>query len=408
MIRNTRIPAFGSEPVNVIISGGIISYIGDKGASEARVTIEADGGMLTASFIELHCHLDAAFTAEVGRPNRSGTLSEGIQIWSEIKLSLTEGEVYDRGYRALMAMLLHGVTHVRSHVDICDSNLTALKALLRLRQDLRGVIELQLVAFPQEGLYGHVDGDALMREAIHLGVDGLGGIPHYEMTREDGVRSVERIMALARAHNLFVDIHCDEIDDDQSRFVEVMAAQTIRLDMVGRVTASHLTASHSYNGAYANKVIGLMQRAGLHVVTNPLDNSVLQGRYDGYPVIRGHARVKEFLRAGLAVACGHDSIMDPWYPMGDGDPMKAAFVLMHYAQIIGSDERPWLFRMLTEMPAIAYGLDRHRIMEGAPADLILWDVPTEDEALRRLPPRRAVIRKGNIVAEYDRICLDRD
>ncbi len=405
LIHDARIRGRGNEPLDVVVADGCVSFIGSNTTSDAQIVIDAAGGMLTPSFVELHCHLDAALTAGTPRPNRSGTLWEGIELWSEIKPSLTEDEVYQRGRQALLAMLAHGVTHVRSHVDICDSRLTALHALLRLREDLRGTIDLQFVAFPQEGLYAYTDGEALLRESIYLGVDCLGGIPHYEMTREDGVRSVERVMQLARENNLLVDIHCDEIDDEQSRFVEVMAAQTMHLGMVGRVTASHLTASHSYNGAYANKILALMKRAGLHVVTNPLDNSVLQGRFDGYPMRRGHARIKELLLAGLNVACGHDSFMDPWYPMGDGDPLKAAFVLMHYAQIIGSDERPWLFRMLTEMPAAAYGLKQHAIVEGASADFILWDVPTEDEALRRLPPRQAVIRKGVLVAKSQNIGL---
>ncbi|MEJ2633480.1 MAG: cytosine deaminase [Acidihalobacter sp.] len=401
LIRNARVPGHGPQPCDVSLAGGRIVVIGEGLSATGQTVIDAAGGMLTPSFVELHCHLDATLTAGTPRPNRSGTLWEGIALWSEIKPSLDEDSVYRRARKTLLWMLSHGVTHVRSHVDICDPSLVALRALLGLREELRDTIDLQLVAFPQEGLYAYADGEALMQEAIHLGVDCLGGIPHYEMTREDGVRSVERVMALAQEHDRLVDIHCDEIDDEQSRFVEVMAAQTVRLGMIGRVTASHLTASHGYNGAYANKLLGLMKRAGLHVVTNPLDNSVLQGRFDGYPTRRGHARIKEMLQAGLKVACGHDSVMDPWYPMGDGDPLKAAFVLMHYAQIIGADERPWLFRMLTDMPAAAFGLERHAVAEGAAADLILWDVPTEDEALRRLPPRRAVIRNGAVVAERD-------
>lgn len=403
LIRSTRVLGHGPEPVDVLLSAGHIFAIGKQLATNGGMVIDASGGMLTPSFVELHCHLDAALTAGTPRPNNSGTLWEGIELWSEIKPSLDEISVYRRAHQAVLAMLEKGVTHVRSHVDICDPGLTALRALLRLREDLRGLVELQLVAFPQEGLYSYADGLSLMREAIHLGVDCVGGIPHYEMTREDGVRSVETVMQLAHDNNLLVDIHCDEIDDDQSRFVEVMAAQTIRLDMNGRVTASHLTASHSYNGAYANKLLALMKRSGLHVVTNPLDNSVLQGRFDDYPKRRGHARVKELLSAGLNVACGQDSFMDPWYPMGDGDPLKAAFVLMHYAQLIGSDERPWLFRMLTEMPATAFGMKQHAVVEGSSANLILWDVPSEDEALRHLPSRRTVLRNGVIVAKDETI-----
>ena len=398
LLRHARLRGRGPQPWDVRISGGRISAIGRELPASGAQELDVAGGLVTASFVELHCHLDAALTAGTPRPNHSGTLWEGIALWSEIKPTLSEEDVYRRARQTLLWMLSHGVTHVRSHVDICDPSLVALRALLRLREDLRGVVDLQLIAFPQEGFYAYEQGEALMREAIASGVDGLGGIPHYEMTREDGVRSVERILALARAHGLWVDIHCDETDDEQSRFVEVMAARTLREGLQGRVTASHLTASHGYNGAYAAKLIAYMRRAGLNVVTNPLDNSVLQGRFDAYPIRRGHPRIKEMLAAGLNVACGHDSVMDPWYPMGDGDPLKAAFVLMHYAQLIGASDRPWLFRMLIDMPAAAFGLGRHAVEEGAPADLVIWDVCSEDEALRSLPPRRAVLRGGRVVA----------
>lgn len=403
LVRNARV--FGlpeGEVLDIQIVGGHVASIG-KGIPSLEHVLDADGGMVTPSFIELHCHLDAALTVGEKYTNKSGTLWEGIDIWSKIKPTLTEESVYQRARDAILLMLAKGVTHVRSHVDICDPSLVALNALLRLRKELRGIIELQLVAFPQEGLYAYSDGLALMKESIQLGVDCLGGIPHYEMTREDGVHSVQQIIALAHEHERKVDIHCDETDDEQSRFVEIMAAETIRRNMIGRVTASHLTASHSYNGAYANKIISLIKRARLHVITNPLDNSVLQGRFDDYPKRRGHARIKEMLQAGINVACGHDSIMDPWYPMGDGDPLKAAFILMHFAQMIGAEERPWLFKMLTQMPAMAFGLERHDVLVGSPANLIVWDVPNEDEALRRLPPRRAVLRNGKIVAEYGSI-----
>ena len=252
--------------------------------------------------------------------------------------SLTAADVERRAGAALRWLLAHGVTHLRAHVDVCDPSLTAVRALLAVRAAWRGVIDIQLVAFPQQGIYSFPDGEKLMVEALELGVDVVGGIPHYEWTREYGERDVKTALALAARYGRPADLHCDETDDDQSRFLEVLAAETIRLGLQGRVTASHTTAMHSYNNAYADRVIRLARAAGLHMVTNPLDNSVLQGRFDGYPIRRGFTRVKELLRAGVNVVIGHDSIMDPWYPLGVGDPVQACFVMVHYGQMSGHDE----------------------------------------------------------------------
>jgi cytosine deaminase len=223
-------------------------------------------------------------------------------------------------------------------VDVCDPRLTALRALLELRDEVAGQITLQLVAFPQQGIQSFADGESLMRRAIELGADVVGAIPHFEISREYGEQSVKFALALAAETGKQVDIHCDETDDEHSRFLEVMAAETIRLGLEGRVTASHTTAMHSYNNAYAYRLINNVRRARLHMVTNPLDNSVLQGRFDSYPIRRGHTRVKELLAAGVNVCIGHDSVMDPWYPLGYGDPLQAAAVFAHYAQMSGYSE----------------------------------------------------------------------
>ena len=238
-----------------------------------------------------------------------------------------------------------------------------------------------------------------MRKAVELGADVVGAIPHYELTREDGVESVRFAMALADEYGLRVDIHCDETDDDHSRFVEVMAAETIRRGMSGRVTASHTTAMHSYNAAYAYRLIGNIARAGLHMVTNPLDNSVLQGRFDTGPIRRGHTRVKQLQAAGVNVCIGHDSVMDPWYPLGYGDPLQAAFVLVHLGQMSGDEELRRLIDMITANPAEALGVPELRICAPAdPADLVVFDAPTEADALRLVAPRTLVLRGGKVVA----------
>jgi cytosine deaminase len=332
------------------------------------------------------------------RPNVSGSLFEGIAVWAERVADLTYADVQSRVRQILRWQLACGVQHVRSHVDVCDPKLTALRALVDLRDEVRGIIDLQLVAFPQQGILGFDGGKDLMRAAVELGADVVGGIPHFELTRDDGVESVRFAMALADEHGLPVDIHCDETDDDHSRFVEVMAAETIRRGMSGRVTASHTTAMHSYNSAYAYRLINNIARAGLHMVTNPLDNSVLQGRFDTGPIRRGHTRIKELQAAGVNVCIGHDSVMDPWYPLGYGDPLQAAFVLVHFGHMSGDSELRRLIEMITVNPAAALGLPDYGLRPGGPADLVVFDAPSEADALRLVAPRILVLRGGQVVA----------
>jgi cytosine deaminase len=263
---------------------------------------------------------------------------------------------------------------------------------------VRGLIDLQLVAFPQQGILAYDGGRDLMRRAVELGADVVGGIPHYELTREDGVESVQFAMALADEHGARVDIHCDETDDDHSRFIEVMVAETIRRGMSGRVTASHTTAMHSYNAAYAYRLIANIARAGLHMITNPLDNAVLQGRFDTGPIRRGHTRVKQLAEAGVNVCVGHDSVMDPWYPLGYGDPLQAAFVLAHLGQLSGDAELKRLIEMITVNPAAALGVPDYGLRVGGPADLVVFDATSEADALRLVAPRTLVLRGGREVA----------
>ena len=259
-------------------------------------------------------------------------------------------------------------------------------------------MDIQLVAFPQQGIMSFEGGTDLMRRAVDLGVDVVGAIPHFEISREYGEQSVKFAMALAAEHGLRVDIHCDETDDDHSRFVEVMAAETIRLGLEGRVTASHTTAMHGYNNAYAYRVINNIKRARMHMVTNPLDNSVLQGRFDSYPIRRGHTRVKELLAAGVNTCIGHDSVMDPWYPLGYGDPLQAAFVLAHYGQMSGAGELATLIEMITGNPAQALGVENYGLAVGNRADLVAFAAPSEIDAIRLVAPRRLVLRGGKVVA----------
>jgi cytosine/creatinine deaminase len=400
LLRNARVLG-RHEVVDIAVAGGRITSLGAPAAdAEADGTEEVDleGRLVTPPLVEPHIHLDAVLTVGQPRPNVSGSLFEGIAVWAERLATLTEDDVRARAREVLLWQLANGVQEVRSHVDVCDPTFRAFHALSVLREELAGLIDLQLVAFPQQGIYGFEGGAALMRRAVEHGADVVGAIPHFELTREDGVESVKFAFALAEDFGLQVDIHCDETDDDHARFVEVMVAETIRRRMRGRVTASHTTAMHSYNAAYANRLITNIARADLHMVTNPLDNAVLQGRFDAGPVRRGHTRVKELIAAGVNVAIGHDSVMDPWYPLGYGDPAQAAFVLAHFAHMSGAAELPYLLEMITTNPARALGVDSRGLRVGGPASLVVFDAPTPQDALRRVTPRFLVLRDGVVVA----------
>ena len=399
LIRNARLPR-STGTTDIAIRDGRIVAPSESDAS-ARDTIDAAGALVTPALVEPHIHLDAVLTVGQPRYNQTGSLFEGIAIWGERVKDLTVEDVKQRVRTVLRWQLASGVLYVRSHVDVCDPELTALRALLELRDEVAGQMTLQLVAFPQQGILSFPDGEALMRKAVELGADCVGAIPHFELTREYGVRSVEFALALAADHGLMVDVHCDETDDEHSRFLEVMAAETIRLGMEGRVTASHTTAMHSYNNAYAYRLINNVRRAGLHMVTNPLDNSTLQGRFDAYPIRRGHTRIKELLATGVNVCIGHDSIMDPWYPLGYGDPLFCASVLAHYGQMSGYEELLTLFDMIGPNGAKAVGVEGYGLEPGCRADLVIFDAASEMDALRLVPVRRAVIRAGQVVARAE-------
>jgi cytosine deaminase len=397
VVRNASVAGL-ERPVDIAVQGERIARLAPSLPGRGETEIDAEGGLVTPGLVEPHLHLDAVLTEGQPRHNVSGSLFEGIEIWGERVKSLTPDDLTRRADRALTWLLAHGVTRLRAHVDVCDPSLRAVRALLAVREAWRGTVDIQLVAFPQQGIYSFPDGEKLMVEALELGVDVVGGIPHYEWTREYGERDVKTALALAARYGRLADLHCDETDDEQSRFLEVLAAETIRLGLSGRVTASHTTAMHSYNNAYADRLIRLVRTAGLHVVTNPLDNSVLQGRFDTYPIRRGFTRIKELLRAGVNVAAGHDSIMDPWYPLGVGDPVQSCFVLVHYGQMSGHDELAGILDFVTTRAARCLGLEDYGLAEGRRADLVVFDAPTAVDAVRTLAARRAVIARGRLVA----------
>src|SRR5947209_10080192 len=386
--------------VDIAVKDGRFAKIaGELSSHSAQREIDVAGRLVVLPFIDSHVHLDAVLT--VGQPdyNATGTLLEGIQIWSERKRSLTREDVKKRALEEIRWEVAQGTLHIRSHVDVCDPNLTALRALLEVREEVRDICNLQLVAFPQDGILSFPDGRELMRQAMELGCDVVGGIPHYEWTRDMGVEDVRYSFALAKEFNRDIDCRCDETDDPLARFTEVMAADTLEQGWQGRVTASHCTAMHSYDNAYAFKLIRLLARAQVTVIANPFDNVVLQGRFDTYPKRRGITRVKELLAAGVHDALAHDAIMDPWFPLGRGDMLAAAQLALFLCHMSGYEEINDVLDLITTRAAKALRIaDRYGIEEGKPADFLIVDAPSAFEALRLLPARLHVFKQGREVA----------
>jgi cytosine deaminase len=396
ILRGARL---GDEVLDVGIEDGRMARIAARIDERAEREIEAGGRLVSPPFIESHVHLDTALTAGEPRWNESGTLFEGIQIRSERKKRLTHEDVVARATRLLKWQAAQGVLHVRTHADVTDPEFTGLKALLEVREKVRGWTDVQIVAFPQEGMLSYPRGVELMEEALRLGADAVGGIPHYEHTREMGVESVKESFRLAEIHDRPVDIHCDETDDPHSRFLEVMAAEAIRTGMGERVTASHTTAFGSYDNAYAFKLMGFLSRANINFVANPLINITLQGRYDTYPKRRGITRVKELWQNGLNVSLGYDDIMDPWYPLGTGGMLQPAHMAVHACHMTSRKEVTACFDMVTENAARTLGLRAYGIAEGNPASFMLIDAPDRWDAIRRLAPATLVVKDGKVIAE---------
>ena len=387
--------------VEIAVQDGRFASISSELPSGSSATLEIDAGgrLAVPPFIDAHVHLDAVLTVGQPRYNTTGTLLEGIQIWSERKPSLTIEDVKKRALEEIRWEVAQGTLHIRSHVDVCDPSLTALRALIEVREEVRDICDLQLVAFPQDGIFSFPGGRELMRQAMELGCDLVGGIPHYEWTRDMGVEDVHYAFALAKEFNRDIDCHCDETDDPHSRFTEVMAADTMQQAWQGRVTASHCTAMHSYDNAYAFKLIRLLARAQVNVIANPFDNIVLQGRFDTYPKRRGITRVKELLAAGVNVALGHDSIMDPWFPLGKGDMLAAAQLALFLCHMSGYEEINDVLDLVTTNAAKTLRIqDNYGIEEGKPADFLVLDAPSAFEALRLVPVRLHVFKNGRKVA----------
>lgn len=363
--------------------------------------LDAAGNLVTPAFVEPHIHLDAALTAGEPRWNKSGTLFEGIECWSMRKQSLSETDVITRSVKTLNMFAAYGIQYVRTHIDVTDPDLTALKAMLNVREQVADFIDLQIVAFPQEGILSFPNGKELMEEAIKLGADVVGGIPHFEFTRDYGAESVRWLMELAHKHDLKVDVHCDEIDDPESRFLEILAAEALRLGYGERVAASHTCAMGSYNDAYCSRLFRLLKKADLRFMCMPTENLHLQGRFDSYPKRRGITRVPELLDAGLKVAFGQDSIRDPWYPMGNGNLLRTLDVGLHACHMLGMDWIEQSLELITTNGAAALNISEYGIEKGLPARCVILQGSTPYEVLLGQQQALASVRDGKVLMQRD-------
>lgn len=389
-----------SQAVDIAVKNGKIARIAPSIESPGEKEINAEGRMVSPPFIESHVHLDTTLTAGEPKWNESGTLFEGIETWALRKQGLTYDDVVKRASTLLKWQAAQGVLHVRSHVDVTDPEMTALKALLDVKESFKGLVDVQIVAFPQEGIISFPNGTELMEEAMKMGADAVGAIPHYEFTRDMGVESINTAFKLAEKYDRLIDIHCDEIDDPQSRFLEVVVARAIQTGMGSKVTASHTTAFGSYDNAYAFKLMGFIKKSGINFVSNPLVNITLQGRMDTYPKRRGVTRVKELWQNGVNVSLGYDDIMDPWYSMGTGSMIQPAYMAVHVCQMTGRSQVMACYDMVTKNAARTLNIENnYGIEEGKPADFILLDASDKWDAIRRIAATTLVVKDGKVIAE---------
>ena len=385
----------------ILIEEGKISRIfpQDEALNYSGEILDGEEGIIYPPFVEPHIHLDATQTAGQPNWNQSGTLFEGIERWAERKSLLSHEDVKSRAWKTLKWQIANGIQYVRTHVDVSDPTLTALKAMLEVKKEIAPWVDLQIVAFPQEGILSYPNGEKLLDQAMEMGADVVGGIPHFEFTREYGVESMHIAFDIARKYNKQIDIHCDEIDDEQSRFVETVAALALKYDMGEKVTASHTTAMHSYNNAYASRLFRLLKMSKIHFVANPLVNIHLQGRFDTYPKRRGVTRVKEMLKNNINVCFGHDDVFDPWYPLGTANMLQVLHMGLHVCQLMGYGQINDGLKLVTENSAKALGLTDYGIQEGNSANCIVLPAENGFDAVRRQVPTRYSIRHGKVISE---------
>ncbi|MBP2228827.1 cytosine deaminase [Azospirillum agricola] len=397
VLRRATLPD-GRKGVDIAIKDGRIAAVAPELPGEAGSEVDATGRLVTPPFVDAHFHMDSTLSYGLPRVNQSGTLLEGIALWGELKPQLVQEAIVERALAYCDWAVARGLLAIRSHVDVCDPRLLAVEALLEVRKRVAPYLDLQLVAFPQDGVLRSPGTEERLRRALDLGVDVVGGIPHFERTMADGAASVRLLCEIAAERGLLVDMHCDESDDPLSRHVETLAYEAQRLGMQGRVTGSHLTSMHSMDNYYVSKLIPLMAEANLGVIANPLINITLQGRHDSYPKRRGMTRVPELMAAGLTVAFGHDCVMDPWYPLGSGDMLEVAHMGLHVGQMTGQAGMAACFDAVTVNPAKLLHLEGYGLEPGCNADLVVLQAGSPVEAIRTRAARLLVLRRGRVIS----------
>ena len=402
LVHNATLPD-GRTGMSVAVQAGRIVQVqvGSQAGLQAPAhsVVDAEGQLLSPPFVDAHFHMDATLSYGLPRVNQSGTLLEGIALWGELKPELTQEALVERALAYCDWAVAKGLLAVRSHVDICDPRLLAVEALLEVKRRVAPYLDLQLVAFPQDGALRDPQAMDKLQRALAMGVDVVGGIPHFERTMADGALSVKLLCELAAAQGKLVDMHCDESDDPMSRHIETLAFEAQRLGLQGRVTGSHCTSMHSMDNYYVSKLLPLIAESGVSIVANPLINITLQGRSDTYPKRRGMTRVPELLAAGVNVAFGHDCVMDPWYSMGSGDMLEVASMGLHVAQMTSQAAMRQCFEAVTTNAARILHLDGYGLDVGCHADMVLLQAGSPIEALRLRATRLMVWRRGALVAQ---------
>ncbi len=398
LIHNATLPD-GRTHMSIAVQAGRITEVMPGFQAPAHEVVDAQGLLVSPPFVDAHFHMDSTLSYGQPRVTDSGTLLEGIALWGELKPLLTQEALVERALTYCDWAVGRGLLAIRSHVDICVPRLLAVEALLQVKKQVAPYIDLQLVAFPQDGVLRAPGALDNMQRALAMGVDVVGGIPHFERTYAQGTESVRLLCELAASQGKLVDMHCDESDDPQSRHIETLAYETQRLGLQGCVTGSHLTSMHSMDNYYVSKLLALMAQAQVHVVANPLINITLQGRHDTYPTRRGMTRVPEQIAAGLTVAFGQDCAMDPWYSLGSGDMLEVAHMGLHVAQMTSQKAMRQCFEAVTSQPASIMKLDGYGLAAGCHADFVLLHARDTVEAIRLRATRLQVFRRGKCVAK---------